>query len=228
MIKNSDLLYNRVSEFQTKRKAITDAYAARIAELESMKGSAYYTSEMQKADEAKQAALDDLTAEYSGYFNIALSAMSEANAHRGLTPPTAEHISILEALRMRESVTPRELDRAANSLKGNALALSVLSEIAQKQGHARSYASYCPDEMTVEAAEAAVNTLRAALADFMKYDTTRAARAAAKYQADLYGDTGEPVRKRPLFDNKAGCYAALAAGLTGDTATAFFAAVDGE
>ena len=229
MIKNSDLFYSRAAEYQSKRKDIIDTYESTLAKLEKAKGSQLYTEETEKAAQTRDAAIQALKEEYGGYFRISLDAMSEANGKRGVTPPTADQLSILQALKMRDSVTQRELDRAANSCKDNALAISVINEIAKKNGFLRGYHTES-GEMSVEDVDKTIDSLRSGLADFMSHDTSRAARAAQKYYGEKYGTDGErPLAKRPLFEDKASCFNELVAfGMSKDGFNAFCAAVDGE
>ena len=228
MIRNSDLFYSRAAEFQSKRKEVTDAYEKRIAELEKAKGSQLYREESEKAAQTRDAALQALQSEYREYFRISLDAMADANGKRGVTPPTAEQLAILQALKMRDSVTQRELDRAANSCKSNALAISVINEIAKNNGILRGYHTET-GEMSAEEVDRTIESLRGGLNDFMEHDTRRAARAAAKLHADLYGATGRELPKRPLFADKESCFNALLPfGMSKETYTAFCEAVDGE
>ena len=125
MIKNSDLFYSRAAEFQSKRKDIIDTYESTLAKLEKAKGSQLYTEETEKAAKTRDAALEALQSEYRDYFRISLDAMADANSKRGVTPPSQEQLAILQALKMRDSLTQRELDRAANSCADNAVKVDV-------------------------------------------------------------------------------------------------------
>lgn len=240
MIKNSDLFYNRAAEFQSKRKEIIDTYESTLAKLEKAKGSQLYTEETEKAAKTRDAALQALQSEYREYFRISLDAMADANSKRGVTPPTADQIAILQALKMRSKPDPnnttaitafqRELDRAANSCTDNAMCISVINDIARDCGIMRPY--HCTaKEMTVEDADKAIESLRGSLNDFLRHDTSRAARAAQHYYGEKYGTTGNerPLAKRPLFEDKASCFNTLLPfGMSGETYNAFCEAVDGE
>lgn len=229
MIKNSDLFYSRAAEFQSKRKDIIDTYESTLAKLEKAKGSQLYTEETEKAAKTRDAALEALQSEYRDYFRISLDAMSEANGKRGVTPPTADQIAILQALKMRDSLTQRELDRAANNCADNAVAMGVINELAKKNGFMRGY-SCTAKEASIEDVDRAIQSIRGSLNDFMQYDTSRAARAAQHYYGEKYGTTGNerPLAKRPLFENKAECFNTLSPfGMNGEAFTAFCEAVDG-
>lgn len=230
MIKISDLFYSRAKEYQSKRKDIMDTYESTLAKLEKAKGSQLYTEETEKAAKTRDAALQALQSEYREYFRISLDAMADANGKRGIAAPTAEQLSILQALKMRDTVSQKELDRAANSCKDNALAISVINEIAKKNGFIRGYHTES-GEMSVEDADKVINDLKAALPDFMAHDTSRAARIVAEHNARMYGATGEerPLAKRPLFEDKASCFNQLLPfGMSEATYNGFCAAVDGD
>ena len=229
MIANTTLFYTRAKEYQDKRKGIVDEYDKRLASLETAKGSKYYTDEAKKAEDKKDEALKALKAEYGEYFNISLSAMSKANGSRGMTPPTEEELRTLQLLKMKDKPTEAELQAAANTLKGNATCLSVLTEIAHNAGYLRGYNNYSENkEMTVEGAEDIVKGLASSVREFMEYDTPRAARVAREHHERMYGVIADApaLPKRPLFEDKAGCFRELA-GLSGDSLTAFENAVDG-
>jgi hypothetical protein len=229
MIKNSDLFYNRAKEYQSKRKEVMDTYESTLAKLEKAKGSHLYTEETEKAAKTRDAALQSLQREYNEYFRISLDAMADANNKRGIAALTADQLSILQALKMRDNVSQKELDRAANSCKDNALAISVINEIAKKNGFMRGYHTE-NGEMSVEDADKVINNLKAALPDFMAHDTSKAARIVAEHNARLYGTTGNerPLAKRPLFEDKASCFNQLLPfGMSEATYNGFCTAVDG-
>lgn len=230
MIKNTDLFYTRAKEYQGKRAAIVDEYEKHMKALENAKGSKLYTDEKKKAEEKKEESLKALKKEYGEYFRISLDAMSKANTARKMTPPTEEELRTLQLLKMKEKPTEAELAAAANTLKGNVTCLSVLTEIAHNAGIMHNYITYSEaQEMPVNEAEEAVKGISACLRDFMDYDTTRAARVATNHHNTLYGVNPDatPLPKRPLFEDKAGCFYEIAR-MGGDTLTAFCKAVDGE
>lgn len=230
MIKNTDLFYTRAKEYQGKRAAIVDEYEKRMKALEDAKGSKYFTDEAKKAEDKRDEALTALKDEYNGYFNIAFDAMRKANAARKMTPPTEEELRTLQLLKMKDKPTEAELAAAANTLKGNTTCLSVLTEIAHNAGYMRGYMGYSETkEMPVEEAEAAIKGLASSVRDFMDYDTPRAARVAQNHHETLYGvnPNATPLPKRPLFEDKAGCFYEVAR-MGGDSLEAFKNAVDGE
>ncbi len=229
MIKNTDLFYTRAKEYQGKRKGIIDVYDSSMKALEDAKGSKYFTDESKKAEDTRDEALKALKNEYGEYFRISLDAMSKANASRKMTPPTEEELRTLQLLKMKDEPTEAELAAAANTLKGNATCLSVLTERAHNAGSMRGYNNYSETkEMPVDEAESIINGLASSVRDFMDYDTRKAARIAQAHHNRFYGMTPDTLAlpKRPLFEDKAGCFYEIA-GLSGDSLTAFENAVDG-
>lgn len=222
MAKSTDLFYSNAAEFQSKRKNVMDTYEKRIAELEPTKGSQYYTLETQKAIQTRDAALLSLRNEYSTKINVILNAMAETNEKRDIAPPTAEQLAVLQTLKMRENITRVDLDRAAKYCRGNALAMSVINEIASKNLLPRYHGKMGADE-----AESIINGLRRSISDFLQYDTPKAARIAANYYETVYGNTGngQNLQKRPLFSDKDGCFHALL-NMDKETCAAFCDAVD--
>ena len=230
MVKNTDLLFRRAKEYQDKRKGIVDEYEARMKALEDAKGSKYFTDEAKKAEDKRDEALTALKGEYGEYFRISLDAMSKANAARKMTPPTEEELRTLQLLKMKDKPTEAELAAAANTLKGNATCLSVLTEISHNAGYMRGYNNYSETkEMPVDEAESIIKGLASSVRDFMDYDTKKSARIARAHRERFYGVNPDApaLPKRPLFEDKAGGFLEVC-GIAGDALTAFENAVDGE
>jgi len=225
---NTETLFHHAYEFQNKRSWIISEYETKVAGLERARGSQYYTDSVNAAQEARNAALSKLKQEYSERFSDTLKTMLSANSSRGVSAPTTEELNIIQALKMRDSITQAELDAAAVSLKKSPLCLSILSEMAQKNGFARGYLNYAEvREMPVNETEALLKGLAAELSDFIDHDTTKAARLYAAHQAAINGMDTPQLAKRSRFEDKTGFYNQIA-GLSGDTLKAFCAAVDGE
>lgn len=225
MISNTDLYYARANEYQHKRKKITDEYEARLVSLEDAKGSKYYTDQVEKAEAERDNALKVLKDEYKEYFRICIEAMERANNTRKTIAPTDEQLRTLQLLKMKEKPTQSELDTAANTLKGNAMCLSVLTEIAHKAGYMRGYNNYAP-ELSVSDADTAIEGLKVWTEDFLSYDVNRGARRVMEHNKRMYGTSVEP-RKRRIFEDKEECFD-IVAHISGNGLTAFMNAVDGE
>ena len=224
-MKNSDLFYKRAEEYQDKRKAITDDYQQRCDQLLDTKGSSYYDSEMKKATDKRDRSILELKKEYNGYFRSILDDMNNTFISRGLKPPTDEELRLIQLLKMKDSVTQKELDAAANTLKDNSTCLAILTEMAHEKGFLTTYTD--TRDRAVNAAGSAVKILESSIRDFMDYDTPRAARLAQQQHTIKYGKTenAPELRKRDLFNDKAGCYKTIA-GMSSDEMQAFCEAVD--
>ena len=230
MISNTSVFFYRAMEFQHKRKSIVDDYEKRLESLKDTKGSKYYTDEIKKAEDKKDEALKALKKEYGEYFRISLDAMSKTNAARKMTPPTEEELRTLQLLKMKDKPTEAELAAAANTLKGNATCLSVLTEIAHKSGYMRGYMGYSEaKELPVSEVEEAIRGLSSSVRDFLDFDTKKTARIAQAYYDHNYMPYADArdLPKRSLFNDKSECFYEIAK-MGGEYLTAFCKAVDGE
>ena len=239
---NSENLFFHAKKYQDERKAIMDAYDNRIANLEDARGSKLYDKESKKAAEERDNALASLKAEYSGGFDSILKEMRNASDSRGETPPTEEELRIVQALKLKEKTTQAELDRIANAVKNNGLCLSVVQDVANKNGIVRNYLSLCTEKaMPAAGVQDCLKILTKGIKDFMNYDTKHIARVARETQERHYGKLDQlppaektlsgwtsgytPVPKRPLFDTKEAFFSIIM-NLKGEELAAFCASVD--
>lgn len=142
---NTQRYTRAIIRFQDARNSAQAEYEEHAAELERYKGSKFYEDELAKAKAGLDARIAEARQECTTSVNNALEAMRKALQNRKLKPPTQEQLAILQALKMRETITQDELDQAAQSMGGNGLALGVVQEIARKQGIFRGYASLATD-----------------------------------------------------------------------------------
>lgn len=241
-MKNSENLFFHAKKYQDERKAIIEAYEKKIASLEDAKGSKLYEKESKKAAEDRDNALTSLKAEYSGGFNSILKEMRNASDTRGATPPTEEELRLVQALKLKETATQAELDRIANAVKGNGLCLSIVQDVAKKNGVMRNYISLCTEKaMPAAGVDECLKSLVNGIKDFMESDISKAARLYKEQHERLYGKMDEskapervmggymagytPPAKRPLFDTKEGFYSVIM-NLKGEELTAFCNSVD--
>ena len=227
---NSELFYRKSLDFQNRRKAIVDEYEKRIADLQDMKGSKYFTTETEKAVAKRDAELATLKEEYRGNLRTIFDAMSKSNRRRSVKAPTQDELNIVSALKMRDSISPEEFETIANSLRGNRMCLQILQETAHKMGVMRSFMHYAEDaDFGLSQVDEIIDSTAKGMNDFIEYDTVRAARVAMEHHARLYGSTGDekPLPKRPLFETMEGCFADLF-GVAGDSYQALCRAIDNE
>ncbi len=129
---NTFTLYDTVTTFQRKQRDAYDKYMAAMREIESAKGSAFYSERQRSAMEERKAAEDAARADARYWLKKTLEAMREANRKRKAVPLTQDQLSILQAMKMRTSITAAELDRIANAMDGNGLGLGVVQEFARE------------------------------------------------------------------------------------------------
>lgn len=158
---NTKLLYEAMKRFTDTRAKAREEYLRTVKPLERAKGTQYYNDAVRKATEARQQAVEAAKFECIASVNNALGLMREVATNRAMTPPTAEQLRILQLLKMRESVTPNELQAAAVAMMGNGTALQVLDDIAKKQGHLkRGYSYMAKDGLSITEAEETICNLQ--------------------------------------------------------------------
>ena len=228
MLTNSEIFFKAAKTFQDERKHINEEYEQALKDLENKRGSEYYKAETARLKEERDNCISALKQDSGATMLNAIEAMRKAASQRATVAPTDEQVRILQVLKMRDNVTERELTEAAKSLENCPLGLSVIQEIAGKNGVVRNFKRfYKGDKMPSEFASSALDTLEYETKDFLAYDTKRTARIAAQYQSNRYGqDESRPLPKRALFNEKADCFKSL--GITPDNLNSFIAAVDGE
>ena len=226
---NSNLLYGRMKQYQDKRKAVMDEYAQQLEWLADKKGSDYYNEEVKIAREKRDEALQTLRGEFDESARIAIKAMREANAQRTAVAPSEEELRIVQALKMRDTVGEEELRMIANAVRGNGLCLDIVNEVARQNNILFDFRSMCEENrLSPSFVSDKLNLLEDNIADFLEFDTERAARIAAAYHERHYGTRQDEmnIAKRPLFDSKEDFYRQIG-WIQGDTLDRFMEAVDG-
>lgn len=224
MIRNTDLLYEKISAFQDEREKTITHYETALQSLAKYKGSAGYAEDLQKLQEKHENDLSDLRSKYSPSLQTVLAGMRSAIGKRTMKAPTAEQVNLLTVLQMRRKITADDTDRIAETLRDCPICVDLLSEIASQHNLHRDYTSLCP-EMSNETALHVVDNLQAGVNDFLEFSTTRAARVADKFYRDTYGKGPETLPTRRRIENKEQCYKELC-GLDKDFLTLFEGAVD--
>lgn len=221
---NTDRLYTILKGFQDSRKEVTDTFDKRMKEIESTKGSEYYRSESHKAEQKQRNDLEQLCSKYGKQIDSVLADMRDKNANRPMIPPTDEQLRILNILKLKDKISNAELDAAAVSCADCPVALSVVNELAFKNGRLQSYKG-TSNEISIDDGKQAIDSLLKDIRSFLQYDTESASRHYADYM-DRHYSVKIDANKRKLFDNKEDCYSEVA-GLSGDSLKAFENAVDG-
>ena len=224
MIKNTEVFFRKAKEYQDKRSQIVTDYEASVKKLEPYRGSEGYLKDIEGLKKKRDEDLKTLQEEYRPGFNVIFDGMTEAIGKRTVSAPTNEQINLLNALRMRKRVSQTELQRVAETVKDNPIALGIVTEISREQGYLRGYDHLCK-EMSSERASEIVTSMKKGLEDFLNHDTTRASRLAKLYNEQHYGVSDQPLTKRKVFDDLEGCYLEIA-GVDPDTLKSFSDVVD--
>ena len=227
MIKNTEAFYARAKQYQDKRAQLVSDYEKKLESLKKYEGSKGYQEDLEKL---KKAHSDDLTAlqgEYRASLKTILKGMEDALSRRKVNPPTNDQLNLIHLLKMRDKVSQEELDRVAEMVRDNGIAMGVVQEIAHNNGIMRNYESMCT-EMSSSYAQKVINEMSHGLEDWLLYDTKKSGRLAEKFYSDRYGVTLEKdLPKRALFEDVAGCFEEIA-GLDQEGLKLFSEAVDGE
>ena len=228
MLTNSELFYRNAKKYQDDRARINENYEKQLESLKDKQGSEFYATESERLKKERDDGLTALKKDTGNTLLSVIDTMRRANAKRTTAAPSDEQLRLLKVLQMRESVTEKELTEIAETCKDNALALSVVQEVANKNAIMRNYKRlYSSDKMPSEFANNTLDVLERETRDFIEFDTKRTARISAEYQRAHYGDdNSRPLPKRPLFDEKKACFQEL--GISLDNVDKFLAAVDGE
>ncbi len=130
------IYFEHARDYRAKLRGIWEEYGKAEKELEPYKGSAGYNNDVAEAAKTRDAAITSLQNEYREKFDVVLKGMRQSATSRPMTAPTPEQLALLQALKMRETISRDELEQAGRTLKDSSVCLSVLDEIAMRQGYA--------------------------------------------------------------------------------------------
>lgn len=131
---NTTRLYRAVADFVQARGEAREEYLLMGRRYASAKGSQMYVDEMSKARKKREKTVSDAQFIAQQEIRETLNAMAEKADKIKMKPPTEEQLRILQLLSMKEKLTTAELEGAANAMEGNATALSLVDELANKSG----------------------------------------------------------------------------------------------
>lgn len=226
MIKNTEAFYTRAKQYQDKRAQLVSDYEKKLESLERYKGSTGYQKEVKKLQKTHNDTLAALQDEYRKSLSTILKGMDQVISNRKINPPTNEQLNVIQLLKMRDKVSMEELDRVAELVKDNGIAMGLIQELAHENKVIKNYNAMCT-EMSSQYASEVINGIRNGLEDWIQYDTSRAGRLDNHYHNQHYGTPERELPKRPLFEDMAGCFSDLA-GLDRDGLKLFSEAVDTE
>ena len=226
MISNTDYLFLKAKRFQDERAESTERFEADLQKMERFKGSKGYDEDIKRRRGEYESEQKALIEEYrQGLFPI-LGYMMDAIGKRSVSAPTSEQVNLLSVLKMKKKISLEECQRVAEAVKENPICISVLNEIAHEHGYLQSFDHLC-SEMSSQRASEFVMMMKNALEDFLQYDTTKTSRATNAFHEAHYGASGRGLTKRPLFENKEGCFKELF-GMEKETLNLFSDVVDTE
>lgn len=115
------------------KKAWSD-YEAGYERLEGFKGSERYDTELTELQDKRDEAVKAAHEKARGRYDTVIKYMRKAIEAQPAQTPTAEQMTMLTALQMREKVEADEIVKAAEQMRGVDMAVKVLDEIAVKNG----------------------------------------------------------------------------------------------
>lgn len=209
MITNTAAFYKVAKKFQDTRAKMVSEYDGKIKSMEPYKGSSGYDKEVAALKEKHEEGLKALQDESRKELWIIMDGMDKAIDKRKINPPSNDALSLIHLLKMRERVTEEELDRVAEMVRDNGIALGIIQEVAHENDILKNYTSLCT-EMSSQMAHDVIKGMRAGLEDWILYDTGKAGRLANKYHKELYGTPERVLPKRPMFSTEEDCFMELA------------------
>ncbi len=133
-MKLTERYFINVKAYKDAAAEIEGEYTRAMESADRFKGSEGYKDLKKQATAARDAALKVEKEKAGKAFREITTAMREAVTSRKITAPTPEQLAILQAFKMRGSLTADEIRQAANNMRGCPLALSVLGDIASGLG----------------------------------------------------------------------------------------------
>lgn len=132
---NTRKFYETIMDFRADMREIDAHYKPEYDRLNKFKDSEHYASSKAILDERRKKQVEGLRREAQERIKTVVDAMEEVYMKRPASAPNPEQLALLQALRMRESVSKDELQAAANVLKGCPVGERILEELARKNGH---------------------------------------------------------------------------------------------
>lgn len=209
--KKSDLLFSAAESYQNARNALEDQFEKDMKSIEGYKGDKYYEERAEQFRKQRDADMATLQADARRELSSILESMRETVNKIPPTMPSSEVVNMITLLNMREKITQSEIDTAAKAASDCPAALKLLDEIVDrnsKKGNALVKVSHrfgtgMSSDRAMEILESD-NTVD----EFIKYNSTKAARIAAASNKRRFG-TETPLARRKTFNDKEGCFEEL-------------------
>lgn len=134
-MKNTQRYHQFICDFRKAVSMANEKFEPAYKDLERYRDSAYYQEDKAKIDKARKQLLDKVRQDAKKELNAIVDDMRQTYEAKPSKAPTAEQLAILQALKMRDSVSKDELREALNAVKGCPLAERVVGELAAKHHH---------------------------------------------------------------------------------------------
>lgn len=131
---NTRRYYEAIRDFRETMKEYQKEAQDKLGRIEQYKGSKGYDENRKKIEEERMQKVRALQHETWIKISAALGDMRKALENKKMVAPTPEQEATLRTLQMREKLTLDEIHEAENMMRGCPLALSVVHEMARKQG----------------------------------------------------------------------------------------------
>lgn len=134
-MKNTQRYHQFIRDFRKAASMANEKFDPAYKDLERYRDSEYYQEDKAKIDKARKELLDEVRQGAKKELNAIVDDMRRTYESKPSKAPTAEQLAILQALKMRDSVSKDELREALNAVKGCPLAERVVGEVAAKHQH---------------------------------------------------------------------------------------------
>lgn len=134
-MKNTQRYHQFIRDFRKAVSMANEKFDPAYKDLERYRDSEYYQEDKAKIDKARKELLDEVRQGAKKELNAIVDDMRRTYESKPSKAPTAEQLTILQALKMRDSVSKDELREALNAVKGCPLAERVVGEVAAKHQH---------------------------------------------------------------------------------------------
>lgn len=193
---NTDILFSAIDTYMEARENARSAFLDTKRSCERLKGSEAYSEEMAAAQQKRDEAVNAAQAAARISINKAIAGMQDQIGNIRAEAPTEEQIRVLTVLKMRDHLTRAELDEAAAQMEGNGAGLSVIAELAGKNGiSGAQYLVQAKKRLTAEGARALLKVISDGSNSIIRN------RTGAKRAAQLYGETRAALYGGVDFDD---------------------------
>ncbi|WP_026659123.1 hypothetical protein [Butyrivibrio sp. AC2005] len=124
--------FNQVQRHRAGLKALHEKYDAELNKIEQYSGSEGYEQEKAEIEKNRRAELTTFQQKCLKDFMVTIGEMRKSAKNKEMIAPTSDELALLQALKMRETISKDELEQAARTLKNCPVGLSILNEIAEK------------------------------------------------------------------------------------------------